>query len=145
MASPPRRFALEERVAKKPNPIDVHVGGRVRARRTMRGLSQSKLGKAIDTTFQQVQKYEHGTNRVSASRLHMLSQVLDVPISYFFDELPDDISGSRTPGLGPSKGFEGDPLAKQETQELVNAYYRMPEQKMRQRVRELVKALAGRG
>lgn len=131
-------------MGKKPNPIDVHVGGRVRARRTMHGMSQSKLGTAINTTFQQVQKYEHGTNRVSASRLHMLSQVLDVPISYFFDDLPDDISGSRTPGLGQSEGFEGDPLAKQETQELVSAYYRMPEAKVRQRVRELVKALAGR-
>jgi len=132
-------------MVKKPNPIDVHVGGRVRARRTMRGMSQSKLGLAINTTFQQVQKYEHGTNRVSASRLHMLSQVLDVPISYFFDELPDDISGFKAPGLGNTRGFEGDPMAKQETLELVRAYYRMPEPKVRQRVRELVKALAGRG
>jgi transcriptional regulator with XRE-family HTH domain len=132
-------------MVKKPNPIDVHVGGRVRARRTMRGMSQSKLGLAINTTFQQVQKYEHGTNRVSASRLHMLSQVLDVPISYFFDELPEDISGPKAPGLGKTMGFEGDPMAKQETLELVRAYYRMPEPKVRQRVRELVKALAGRG
>lgn len=110
----------------------------------MHGMSQSKLGKAINTTFQQVQKYEHGTNRVSASRLHMLSQVLDVPISYFFDELPGNISGSNAPGLGEAPGFEGDPMAAQETQELVSAYYRMPEAIMRQRVRELVKALAGR-
>ncbi len=75
----------------------------------------------------------------------MLSQVLDVPISYFFDELPDNISGSRAPGLGKTNAFEGDPLAKQETQELVRAYYRMKEPKVRQRVRELVKALAARG
>lgn len=130
----------------KPNPIDIHVGGRVRARRTMRGLSQSKLGQAINTTFQQVQKYEHGTNRVSASRLHLLSQVLDVPISYFFDELPGEISGSRAPGLamGKGKGFEGDPLAKNETLELVSAYYRVPEPRIRKRLRELVKALSAR-
>jgi transcriptional regulator with XRE-family HTH domain len=130
----------------KPNPIDVHVGGRVRARRTMRGLSQSKLGQAINTTFQQVQKYEHGANRVSASRLHLLSQVLDVPISYFFDELPEEISGSRAPGLamGKGKGFEGDPLAKNEVLELVSAYYRLPETRIRKRLRELVKALSAR-
>jgi len=128
---------------KKPNPIDIHVGQRVRARRTMRGMSQSKLGKAINTTFQQVQKYEHGTNRVSASRLHRLSQVLDVPISYFFDEMPDEISGSRAPGLSKYPGFIGDPLAKRETQELVYAYYRIPGLKLRKRIRELVKGLAG--
>lgn len=109
----------------------------------MRGLSQSKLGKAINTTFQQVQKYEHGTNRVSASRLHLLSQVLDVPISYFFDEMPPEISNQRTPGLAKNRGFEGDPMAKQETHELVRAYYRVPEVLVRKRIRELVKGLAG--
>ena len=128
---------------KTPNPIDVHVGKRVRACRTMRDLSQSKLGKAINTTFQQVQKYEHGTNRVSASRLLLMSQVLDVPISYFFDGLPAEISGQRAPGLARGMGFEGDPMAKQETQELVQAYYRVPEVLVRKRIRELVKGLAG--
>ena len=85
-------------MANEPNPIDVHVGKRVRARRTLMGLSQSKLGKAIDTTFQQVQKYERGMNRISSSRLYQIAQVLDVPIPYFFDDLPAEISGRRTPG-----------------------------------------------
>ena len=67
----------------KPNPIDVHVGSRVRLRRNMLGLSQEKLGEAIGLTFQQVQKYERGANRIGASRLHDLSRVLDVPVSFF--------------------------------------------------------------
>src|SRR5215207_2583556 len=70
----------------KPNPIDVQVGSRVRLRRNMLGLSQEKLGEAIGLTFQQVQKYERGANRIGASRLHQLSQVLDVPVSFFFDD-----------------------------------------------------------
>src|ERR1041384_5108638 len=72
-----------------PNPIDVHVGTRVRLRRTLLGMSQEKLGEAIGLTFQQVQKYERGANRIGASRLYDLSRVLDVPVSYFFEELPD--------------------------------------------------------
>ena len=71
----------------KPNPIDIHVGSRVRLRRNMLGLSQEKLGGAIGLTFQQVQKYERGANRIGASRLHDLSRVLDVPVSFFFDDM----------------------------------------------------------
>ena len=130
-------------MARKPNPIDVHVGMRVHIRRTMRGMSQSKLGEALNVTFQQVQKYEKGKNRISASRLYQISQTLDVPISYFFDELPDNISGPKAPGLAKGGGFEGDPLAKQETLQLVNAYYRLPSLELRNSVRKLVKALAG--
>src|SRR5579884_1124067 len=70
----------------RPNPIDVHVGSRIRLRRNMLALSQEKLGEAIGLTFQQVQKYERGANRVGASRLHELSRVLDVPVSFFFDD-----------------------------------------------------------
>src|SRR6201998_3236858 len=73
--------------ADKPNPIDVHVGGRVRLRRTLLGMSQEKLGEAIGLTFQQVQKYERGANRIGASRLFDLSRVLDVPVSFFFDDI----------------------------------------------------------
>src|SRR4051795_11923212 len=69
-----------------PNPIDVRVGARLRLRRNMLGLSQEKLGEAIGLTFQQVQKYERGANRIGASRLHELSRVLDVPVSFFFDD-----------------------------------------------------------
>src|SRR5579862_3410669 len=76
--------------ADKPNPVDVHVGSRVRLRRTLLGMSQEKLGDAIGLTFQQVQKYERGANRIGASRLYDLARVLDVPVSYFFEELGDN-------------------------------------------------------
>ncbi len=126
-----------------PNPIDIHVGMRVRARRKLLGMSQTKLGKAISLTFQQVQKYERGTNRIGSSRLYQLSKVLDVPISYFFDDMPAEISGKRAPGLAKGTAFEGDPLAKLETHEFVRAYYRIAQPKLRNRVFKLVKALAG--
>ncbi len=106
-------------------------------------MSQSKLGEALNLTFQQVQKYEKGTSRIGASRLYQLSKVLDVPISYFFDDLPAEISGKRAPGLAKVKSFEGDPLAKPETLQLVRAYYRIANPHLRNRVRKLMKALAG--
>src|SRR5246127_5649896 len=80
----------------KPNPVDVHVGSRVRLRRTLLGMSQEKLGEAIGLTFQQVQKYERGANRIGASRLFDLSRVLDVPVEYFFDDMSAEVS-ARTP------------------------------------------------
>lgn len=73
----------------KPDPVDVHVGARIRLRRTMMGISQEKLGDGLGVTFQQVQKYEKGANRVGASRMQQISNVLDVPVSYFFEEAPD--------------------------------------------------------
>lgn len=109
----------------------------------MRGMSQSKIGEALNVTFQQVYKYEKGVNRISASRLYQISQTLDVPISYFFDELPDNNSGPKAPGFAKGEGFEGDPLAKQETLQLVNAYYRLPSLELRNTVRKLVRILAG--
>ena len=132
----------------KPNPIDVHVGARVRLRRTLLGLSQEKLGEALGLTFQQVQKYERGANRVGASRLFDLSRVLDVPVSFFFDDMSDDTK-SQSPSLLLSGGleessaeFEHDPLTKRETLELVRAYYRIADPAIRKRVYELAKALA---
>ena len=130
-------------MARNPNPIVIHVGNRVYTRRTMRGMSQSKLGEALNVIFQQVQKYEKGKNRISASRLYQISQTLDVPISYFFDELPDNISGPKAPGLAKGGGFEGDPLAKQEALKFVSAYYRLPSLELRNTVRKLVRILAG--
>src|SRR3954453_21104466 len=82
----------------RPNPVDVHVGARVRLRRTLLGMSQEKLGEALDLTFQQVQKYERGANRVGASRLYHLSQVLDVPVAYFFEEIAATPAPATTPG-----------------------------------------------
>ncbi len=134
---------------RKPNPVDVHVGSRVRLRRTMLGMSQEKLGKAINLTFQQVQKYERGANRIGASRLYELSQVLDVPISFFFDEMPPSVGArprGRTPGL--SEGVEpygADPMVKRETLELVRAYYRIRDPRVRKKVFELTKVLAKSG
>ncbi|HYD32818.1 MAG TPA: helix-turn-helix domain-containing protein [Azospirillaceae bacterium] len=131
----------------KPNPIDVHVGSRVRLRRTLLGMSQEKLGEAIGLTFQQVQKYERGANRIGASRLFDLSRVLDVPVSFFFDDMPQDASG-QTPaiehrGFAEEKSsFEPDPMAKRETLELVRAYYRIGDPAVRKRLFELTKAVA---
>jgi transcriptional regulator with XRE-family HTH domain len=79
----------------RPSPIDVHVGARVRLRRTLLGMSQEKLGEALGLTFQQVQKYERGVNRIGASRLFDLSRVLDVPIGFFFDDMPPEMSGDK--------------------------------------------------
>src|SRR5512141_325790 len=100
------------RKSETPNPIDVQVGSRVRLRRSMLGLSQEKLGEAIGLTFQQVQKYERGANRIGASRLHELSRVLDVPVSFFFDDL-DPVRAPAIPGgfaEPPAEPFDSDPL-----------------------------------
>src|SRR5918998_2050696 len=83
----------------RPSPIDVHVGGRVRLRRTLMGMSQERLGEALGLTFQQVQKYERGVNRIGASRLFDLARVLDVPIGFFFDDMPDGVGGNAAPRL----------------------------------------------
>jgi transcriptional regulator with XRE-family HTH domain len=129
-----------------PNPIDVHVGARIRQRRTLLGMSQEKLGEAIGLTFQQVQKYERDANRVGSSRLFDLARVLDVPVSYFFEDMSAGTaskSPSRLRGLAEPKPepFEPDPLAKRETLELVRAYYRIADPAVRKRVFELTKAL----
>lgn len=129
----------------RPNPIDVHVGSRVRLRRTLLGLSQEKLGEAIGLTFQQVQKYERGANRIGASRLYDLARVLDVPVAFFFEEMPAETqksSPAQTRGLREdSEPYEPDPMAKRETLELVRAYYRINEPQVRKRLFELTKAL----
>lgn len=123
----------------KPNPIDVHVGSRVRLRRTLLGMSQEKLGDAIGLTFQQVQKYERGANRVGASRLYDLSRVLDVPVSYFFEEL-----GEPAPAVGEQadEPYQSNPMMKRETLELVRAYLRIADPQIKRRLFELAKALA---
>ena len=129
-----------------PNPVDVHVGSRVRLRRTLLGMSQEKLGEAIGLTFQQVQKYERGANRVGASRLFDLSRVLDVPVGFFFEEMSDDVAASspaQRPGYDrPPPEQELDPMVKRETLELVRAYYKIDEPSVRKRLFEMTKALA---
>src|SRR6186997_3002294 len=127
-----------------PNPIDVLVGTRLRLRRNMLGLSQEKLGEAIGLTFQQVQKYERGANRIGASRLHELSRVLDVPVSFFFDDM-DPVRAPAIPGgfaEPPAEAFESDPLRRPETVELVDAYFAIEDPAVRRRLLDLAKALA---
>ncbi len=148
-ADAPRRSGRGRTPSGKPNPIDVHVGARVRLRRTLLGMSQEKLGEAIGLTFQQVQKYERGANRIGASRLFDLSRVLDVPVSFFYDDMTTDVSqqSPRMIAAGLYDGddqatFEADPMTKRETLELVRAYYRITDAQVRKRVFELAKALA---
>jgi len=124
----------------KPNPVDVHVGGRVRLRRTLLGMSQEKLGDAIGLTFQQVQKYERGANRIGASRLYDLSRVLDVPVSYFFEEFGD--SAAVASNEASPESYQANPMMKRETLELVRAYLRITDPQIKRRLFELAKALA---
>ncbi|MBM3517724.1 MAG: helix-turn-helix transcriptional regulator [Alphaproteobacteria bacterium] len=106
-------------------------------------MSQEKLGEAVGLTFQQIQKYERGANRIGSSRLYQFSQVLDVPVSFFFDDMPAEVSG-RPGGAGEAaqEPFEADQLSRRESLELVRAYYRIPETTVRKRVFSLIKALA---
>ncbi|MHA1153074.1 MAG: helix-turn-helix domain-containing protein [Alphaproteobacteria bacterium] len=128
-----------------PNPVDVHVGTRVRLRRTLLGMTQTGLGQAIGLTFQQVQKYERGVNRIGSSRLYDLARVLDVPVNFFFDEMPKEIaSKSGAPSSGRPEGaevFDPDIVSKRETLELVRAYYKIDNPQVRKRLFEMVKAL----
>ncbi len=128
-----------------PNPVDVHVGARLRQRRTLLGMSQTVLGDAIGLTFQQMQKYENGANRISASRLFDLSRVLDVPIEYFFGDMPARVAGilagKRRSRAEQPPSYDLDPIAKRETLELVRAYYKISDPKIRKRLFELTKAL----
>ena len=123
---------------KTPDPIDVHVGQRVRARRKMLGLSQTQLGKELGVTFQQVQKYERGTNRIGSSRLFRMAASLDVPVSYFFEG-----AETKLPGFNAAPDvIDGDTYEKQETQELVEAYYRIADPRIRKKVLGLARLLS---
>jgi transcriptional regulator with XRE-family HTH domain len=129
---------------KAPNPIDKHVGSRVRMRRMMLSMSQEKLGDALGLTFQQVQKYEKGTNRIGASRLQQISHILQVPVAFFFEGAPN-LPGQATDGLreAPSPAYVSDFLATSEGLALTKAFMRIKEPKLRRRVVELVKEIAG--
>ncbi len=123
------------------DPVDVHVGARIRLCRRLLGMSQGKLGKAIGVTDQQVQNCETGANRVSASRLWQLATMLCVPVSFFFDDMPPEVSG-KAPGLAePLRRLDDGPLAKHRTLELVRAYHGISEAAVRAKVRALVTAI----
>ncbi len=125
-----------------PNPIDVHVGNRVRMRRMLIGMSQEKLGERLGLTFQQVQKYEKGSNRVSASRLYQMAQILGVPVQFFFEDLtsPQKFDAYEAKGEpGTIMNF----LNSSEGVQLNRAFSEITDANMRRRVVELVKAIAG--
>ncbi len=115
-----------------PDPVDVHVGSRVRLRRTLLGMNQTQLGEALGVTYQQVQNYELGANRMGASRLWHLTEILDVPLSFFFDGLVDEAKALPL----------DDWLLRRETLELERAYYPITDPEIRKRLFELFRALA---
>ncbi len=148
MAKPSR---VRRRIKKQyprggPNPIDIHVGSRLRLRRNLLGLTLQTLAKAVGVTYQQLQKYEWGVNRIGASRLFNLSHVLDVPISFFFDDLSPAAAGAgrkrRAKGFSeaPAAAIDFDVLSNRETIKLVRAYYRVTNPRIRKRVLDLLKA-----
>ena len=133
----------------QPNPIDVHVGNRIRLRRTLLGLSQEKLASLLGLTFQQVQKYERGMNRVGASRLWDIGKVLEVPIEFFYEDMDSNVAkqSPRTFSLPDDKlnfleeeqaTFDSDPMNRQETIELVQAYYKIPNRKAAKHLYDLI-------
>jgi transcriptional regulator with XRE-family HTH domain len=126
---------------KSPNPIDKHVGSRVRMRRMMLSMSQEKLGDALHLTFQQVQKYEKGTNRIGASRLQQISQILQVPVSFFFEGAPEGGGGDF--GEAPSPAYVSDFLATSDGLALTKAFMRIDSPKLRRRIVDLVEQISG--
>lgn len=131
---------------KAPNPIDKHVGSRVRMRRMMLAMSQEKLGDALGLTFQQVQKYEKGTNRIGASRLQQISHILQVPVSFFFDGAPIIAGMPRAEGVSeaPSPAYVSDFLATSDGLALTKAFMRIDDSKLRRRIVDLVEQIATR-
>lgn len=121
------------------DPIDIHVGARVKARRQQLGLSQEKLGETVGLSFQQIQKYEKGANRMGASRLYEISKILNVPVSFFFDDMPEEIE--RTRKTEPLD----DPMASREVRELVDAYFAIKNDAARQKLFDLAKTIAKSG
>lgn len=137
----------------QPNPIDVHVGNRIRLRRTLLGLSQEKMASLLGLTFQQVQKYERGMNRVGASRLWDIGKVLDVPIGFFYEDMDQEVANQSPrmfsiPNNTPlnfaedKENIDMDPMNRQETIELVRAYYKIPNRKAAKHLYDLIVAMS---
>lgn len=150
-----------------PNPVDIHVGSRVRFRRNLIGMSQEQLGRATGLTFQQIQKYERGANRMGASRLFQIARILGVPVSWFFDEMSQGLieapvlrgfgEGGQNPlpgaparALGTENGVgtqqqgtaDADMLQRRETLELIRSYYRITDVNQRRKVLDLIKSMS---
>ena len=126
---------------KSPNPIDIYVGSRIRMRRMMIGMSQEKLGNALDLTFQQVQKYEKGTNRVGASRLQQISTALGVAPAFFFEEVSTGARERRAEGAEPAPNFVSDFLATSDGLALVKAFARVTSPKIRRAIVDFVEQI----
>lgn len=127
---------------KIPNPIDIHVGARMRMRRMLIGMSQEKLGESLGLTFQQVQKYEKGTNRIGASRLYQISKALDVPITFFYADLPDESGQHNAFSEGAERSeFDFNLITTSEGIQLNSAFFNIPNVLVRRRLLELMKAL----
>ncbi|WP_207455260.1 helix-turn-helix transcriptional regulator [Azospirillum sp. SYSU D00513] len=136
-----------------PDAVDVHVGARIRLRRTLLGMNQTRLAEAVGLTFQQIQKYEKGSNRVSSSKLWQFSRALHVPVSFFFDDLPDDLraraglapaglpSGAPDADAAPAAESEMDVMNRRETLELMKAFSRIDDPAARQRLFEMFKTI----
>ncbi len=148
-----KKKSLRGRVDGAPNPIDIHVGNRVRMCRTLMGMSQERLGQALGLTFQQVQKYERGMNRIGASRLWDISQVLNTPISFFYEGISEDAENLSPRHINENTSstksvqdvmltLDTNPLNRKETLELVRAYYRIPDRNAAHRIFDLIKSLA---
>lgn len=144
MAGPKKKIRSS---GKSPHPVDVYVGNRLRARRRILGMSQIELSKKIGITFQQLQKYENASNRISASRLYDLANALGTDISYFFD----GYASNKTPGFGKTKqekiadapgGETEDVMASRETTRLLRAYYKISDEALRQQLTDMAKAMA---
>ncbi|ESR25874.1 helix-turn-helix domain-containing protein [Lutibaculum baratangense] len=141
----PQRNADSETPQKAPNPIDIHVGGRVRLRRMLMGISQEKLAEHLGITFQQVQKYEKGTNRISASKLWEAAQVLGVPVSFFYGEMAE--TGQPSPaGLAEADGdtYVSDFIGSREGLQLMKAFMAIEDPRVRRRIIDLVESLAAK-
>ena len=142
-AGRPKRSDPDAPLTKKaPNPIDRHVGSRVRMRRMLIGMSQEKLGEALGLTFQQVQKYEKGTNRIGASRLHRIASVLGVPIEFFYEGAPHGSAAASGFAESPSSTYMPDFLSSNEGVQLVKAFLAIKDPKIRRKVVELIAVLA---
>jgi transcriptional regulator with XRE-family HTH domain len=126
---------------KSPDPTDKHVGARVRMRRMMLGMSQEKLGDALGLTFQQVQKYEKGVNRIGASRLQQIASILQVPVAFLFEGAPNPTTGGTTVP-GPSPAYVQEFLSTTDGLALTAAFVKIKNGKLRRRVVDLVEELA---
>jgi transcriptional regulator with XRE-family HTH domain len=128
---------------KPPSPVDRHVGSRVRMRRIMLGMSQERLGEGLGLTFQQIQKYEKGTNRIGASRIHQISEILQVPVSFLFEGSPGSSASAKDFADAPSPTYVADFLATAEGLALIRAFTRIPNIKLRRAIVDMVELIGG--